>query len=132
MDRKLLKDAEDLFSVVDKLMASNQLHSYCKNIHFFVKEANVYIDAEAPWSLKKTDPERMKVVLWVVLESVRRVAIMLQPVMPSAMKSLLDQLRVDESDRTFANLESSELQAMDISKPVAVFPRVETETSGSV
>jgi len=130
-DRKLLKDAEELFSVVDKSVASKQLHNYCKNIHFFVKDANVYIDGEAPWSLKKTDPDRMKVVLWVVLESVRRVAIMLQPVMPTAMKSLLDQLRIGESDRTFANLESSELQAEDITKPVAVFPRVEAETSST-
>ena len=45
-----------------------------------ISEANVYIDAQAPWTLKKTDPERMASVLYTVIETVRRVTLILQPV----------------------------------------------------
>jgi len=129
-DKDLLSAAEKLLVSSEEIMASNQLNRFCNNLHFFTKEANVYIDGEAPWSLKKTDPERMKVVLWVVLESVRRIAILLQPVMPGAMGKLLDQLGVLPEERMFKHLESAPLQANKIEKPQAVFPRIEVPEVG--
>jgi len=85
----------------------------------------VYIDSQEPWHLKKTDTERMKVVLWVVLEAVRRVAILLQPVMPGAMSKLMDQMAIPADQRSFESLDGNTLESREISKPAAVFPRVE-------
>lgn len=31
------------------------------------RDANRYIDFQAPWKLKKTDPGRMQTVLWVLV-----------------------------------------------------------------
>lgn len=33
------------------------------------RNANRYIDFQAPWALKKTDPDRMKTVLWVLVSA---------------------------------------------------------------
>mmetsp|Transcript_21699 Transcript_21699/g.32301 ORF Transcript_21699/g.32301 Transcript_21699/m.32301 type:complete len:600 (+) Transcript_21699:298-2097(+) len=128
-DNKLLESASGLLKMSDDVMRASQLHRYCFNIHLFIKDANAYIDQQAPWSLKKTDPERMRIVLWVVLESVRKAAILLQPVMPSAMNKLLDQLSVSGEKRTFEHIATSPLEANEIAKPVPVFPRIELESA---
>ena len=47
-----------------------------------VAKANRYVDAAAPWALKKTDPVRMAEVLAVLAETIRQIAILTQPVMP--------------------------------------------------
>ena len=46
------------------------------------EEANRYFDANAPWSLVKTDPEKARQVLTSILNIFRAMAIYLQPVLP--------------------------------------------------
>ncbi|WP_439332686.1 hypothetical protein, partial [Serratia marcescens] len=43
---------------------------------------NQYIDAQAPWGLRKTDPERMHAVLGTLLRAIRRLAVTIEPVVP--------------------------------------------------
>ena len=43
---------------------------------------NQYIDAQAPWALRKTDPERMTAVLATLYEAIADLAIAIQPVIP--------------------------------------------------
>ena len=92
-------------------------------------EANKYFDEQAPWGLKKTDPERMATVLYVTVEVVRQVAILVQAFLPESAGKLLDQLKIDVTERDFAHL-GAEHRLADttvIDKPEGVFPRfVET------
>ena len=46
------------------------------------EEANRYFDANAPWALVKTDPEKARQVLTSILNIFRAMAIYLQPVLP--------------------------------------------------
>ena len=55
---------------------------------------NAYIDAQAPWTLKKTDIARMGTVLYVLAETIRCVALLTQPIMPDASARILDLLAV--------------------------------------
>lgn len=94
-----------------------------------VNAANVYIDVEAPWSLKKTDTVRMNTVLYVLCETIRCLAIMIQPIMPESAAKMLDQLKIGEDARTFDNLSSAHaLKAGTvIDQPQGVFPRLVVE-----
>ena len=93
-----------------------------------ISEANVYIDAQAPWTLKKTDPERMASVLYTVIETVRRVTLILQPVMPESTAKLLDLVGQPADKRDFAALEDRLVSGTSLPKPEGVFPRyVEAE-----
>ena len=56
----------------------------------------------SPGGSHKTDPARMRVVLYVTIETLRVAAILLQPVMPASMGKLLDLLGVAPEARTFA------------------------------
>lgn len=90
-----------------------------------VRAANVYVDKQAPWTLRKTDPARMNTVLYVLAETVRHLAILMQPYVPDAMAKLLDQLAVPEDARSFAFLgEAHALKGnIQLPTPTGVFPR---------
>src|SRR3546814_6966442 len=47
---------------------------------------NQYVDEQAPWALRKTDPERMEAVLMTLFRVVRDLAITVRPVTPSAIE----------------------------------------------
>ncbi len=91
----------------------------------FASEANAYIDAQAPWKLKKEDPKRMEAVLYVLLEYIRVIAILLQPVMPNSSSKILDQLCITPEGRGFAALGGSESLSPGaiLLAPEPVFPR---------
>jgi methionyl-tRNA synthetase len=56
----------------------------------------------APWALHKTDPARAATVLYVLAETLRSLAIVIQPFMPDKMGELLDLLAVPAGKRDFA------------------------------
>lgn len=93
--------------------------------------ANEYIDREAPWTLKKTDPERMQAVLYYLAESIRCIALMLQPFTPDAAAKLLDQLAVPADQRMFKHLtpEFALKPGTPLPKPEGVFPRLVAEAA---
>ncbi len=93
--------------------------------------ANRYVDEQAPWALRKSDPARMATVLYVVMECVRYLAVLSQPVMPGAMGRMLDQLGVAPEARNFAALDTALAAGTVLPKPEGVFPRfVEADPAG--
>ena len=91
---------------------------------------NAYIDAAAPWALKKTDFSRMETVLAVLYQCIAQLAVAVVPVMPDAMGRLLDAMGIDESRRTFAAIGSdwyALLAASEfrLAKPEGQFPRLD-------
>jgi methionyl-tRNA synthetase len=88
-----------------------------------VRAANGYIDIQAPWSLKKTDLARMGTVLYVLAETVRRVGLLLQPVMPDSIGRLLDQLAVPADRRDFSHFDQALVGGTVLPPPQGVFPR---------
>src|SRR3954452_14408926 len=50
---------------------------------------NQYVDAQAPWALKKTDTERMGEVLGTIVAAVRVLATAIAPIIPASAEKLL-------------------------------------------
>jgi len=86
---------------------------------------NSYIDKEAPWVQKKTNPELMAAILYYLAEGIRCLAIMLQPFIPDSAGKILDLLAVSELERRFGHLrpEYALKPGVKLPEPVAVFPR---------
>jgi methionyl-tRNA synthetase len=112
-------------ALLDKDMA---FHAALAEIWRVVGDANRYVDAQAPWALRKTDPARMATVLYVVAETVRRLGILVQPYMPDSAGRLLDQIAVPDDARTFAALDRALVSGTPLPKPEGVFPRFVEET----
>ena len=104
-----------------------QIHRALEEIWHLVSDANGYIDAQEPWKLKKEDPERMKTVLYVLAETIRCLAIMVQFVTPEAAAKILDQLQVPADRRNFIDLATALPHGIKIEKPEGVFPRIVEE-----
>lgn len=92
--------------------------------------ANEYINMEAPWKIKDNDARR-DTVLYVLAESIRCIAIMLQPFMPEATSKILDQLASPKDERMFNHLnpEYALKSGIQLPPPQGVFPRIETKTN---
>lgn len=92
---------------------------------------NQYIDHQAPWALRKTDPARMEAVLAVLVQAIRDLAIAIQPVVPTSMAKLLDTLGIAEGERSFAALDDAgwyqrhKDSGFTLSQPSPIFPRLE-------
>jgi methionyl-tRNA synthetase len=129
-DTALLELADNLVWQARDAMYNFALHTVLADIWAVVGEANRYFAVEEPWKLKKTDPARMETVLYVTAEVVRQVAILVQPVTPTAAARLLDLLAVAADARDFGHLGADGRLSPDteLPEPQGVFPRhVEAE-----
>ena len=133
-DRALL-DACDAAMHACIAHASNQgLKAYCETIISVSRLGNRYIDVQAPWALQKAlKLERMQSVLYTLVELLRRLAILLGPVVPDGSKAMLAQLGA--TDPSLQTLESIQSQPIRPGTPVGqarpVFPRLELVTDSA-
>ena len=100
-----------------------EFHDALEEVWKVIRAANGYIDRQAPWALNKTDKARMATVLRVLADTVRVVATMLQPFMPTSMNKMLDQLGVPADQRHFAALGMPVADGTSLPPPQGVFPR---------
>lgn len=124
-DQELLAAADGLLAEARRAIDEQALHRMLTSIWTVIADANRYFAGQEPWALKKSDPQRMATVLWVTAETIRKVSLLVQPVMPNAAAKLLDLLAVPEGARSFASFgESGRLHAgTELPKPSGVFPR---------
>ncbi|MEO8453568.1 MAG: methionine--tRNA ligase [Sphingomicrobium sp.] len=75
---------------------------------------NAYVDAQAPWALRKTDPARMAAVLGTLVVAVRELARAIAPIIPASAGKLLTVIDGGEG-------------GAPIAQPTPLFPRLELE-----
>ena len=123
-DDALLERARGLVRSVRAAMERFALHEALTEIWTVVADANRYIAAAEPWLLRKTDPERMAHILYVTAETIRIVAILVQPFVPDAAARLLDLVGSGEGGRAIADIDASPLvPGTPLPAPSPVFPR---------
>ena len=124
-DEAILASTYGLLAACREAFATQQIHQALNAIWGVLGEANRYFDAEAPWTVRKTDEARFATIMWVTAEVLRNVGILIQPVMPGSAAKLLDLLALDEAARDFAHLgEAGKLTGgVALPAPVGIFPR---------
>jgi methionyl-tRNA synthetase len=119
--------ATELPSHFNNLSFSTGIEAWLRAVY----ACNQYVDEQAPWALKKTDPDRMKVVLQTLFRAIRDLAIGIQPVIPEKAEALLDQLGIPSSERSFEALADGSWfhrlasSGFTIAAPTPLFPRLE-------
>lgn len=122
-DQSLLDSAYGILERIRPEMEKFRIHKALELIWNVVGEADRYIDTQAPWTLRKTDTDRMKTVLYVTAETVRAITIAAQPFMPDACAKLLDLMAVDADKRAFSAEPAALVPGTALPKPEGVFPR---------
>jgi methionyl-tRNA synthetase len=122
-DAALIAAADALPGLARAAMDRQTFHEALEDIWKVIRAANGYIDRQAPWALNKTDKARMAAVLRVLVDTMRTIATLLQPFMPTSMANMLEQLGVPEHARTIAALGAPLADGIHLPPPRGVFPR---------
>ncbi len=131
-DKALLTVVQD--ACLDSLPSAFKNLAFSVGIEAWLRAVfacNQYVDEQAPWALRKTDPERMAAVLQTLVLAIRDLAVAIQPVIPGKAAAVLDQLGVPENARSYADLadqswyDARVASGKPIDKPVPIFPRLE-------
>jgi methionyl-tRNA synthetase len=122
-DAALLQAAAALPDLMRTHIDRQTFHDGLEEAWKVIRAANGYIDRQAPWALNKTDKARMGEVLRTLVDTIRTVATLLQPFMPTAMGRMLDQLGVPPGERAFAALATPLTDGQKLPPPQGVFPR---------
>ncbi len=123
-DLKLINSIRNSLQNYRSLMDEQKFDQFLKNIWLVISDANKYVDNQAPWSLKKNDFQRMEVVLYTLIETIRQISIMLQPFIPNTSKSILDHIQIPLDLRDIKSIELFFGGGIKISTPKPLFPRV--------
>ncbi len=129
LDEDLKSTALNTVSKVDKLMDTFRVSDALNEILNLARRSNKYIDETTPWVLAKSEENRSRLatVLYNLLESIRYIAILIQPFMPDTSKAILEQLNTNvtgyDSLENFGGLQVGG----SVNKSVALFQRIDAE-----
>ena len=91
-DERVLADSRAAFDAVGHHLERSQFKAALQEAMRTVSEANKYISDQAPWVLRKTDPERMATVLNVALQLVQDANTLLTPFLPESANKVYAML----------------------------------------
>ena len=113
IDSNLISYASMLKSLVDKKMDSLKVNEALEDIFELLKRANKYIDETTPWILAKdeTKQERLKTVIYNLLECIRISAVLLQAFIPETSEKIFEMINTKQTTfdslNEFGNLEEN-------------------------
>ena len=97
-DTKLLKNIKDDIPKLINLINKQNLNEYIKMVVNYSFDANKYFNDSEPWSLKKKNPERMNTILNTIVEQIKNISILLNPIVPISTKKVLDTINICNKD----------------------------------
>jgi len=132
VDAELLAMAAALRGRYEAEMEKFQLHNGLAEVFKVIQRANKYIDETAPWVLARDEAkrDRLAAVLYNLLETVRICAVLLQPFMPDACKTIFARIGAAAEGTTWDSAAAWGVLAdgLTVTKGEAIFPRIDAET----
>ena len=100
VDEELKECALNTVKKVEEHFAQFKIADATDDIINLAKRSNKYIDETMPWALAKDESkqERLGTVLYNLLESIRFLAILLQPIIPATSEKIFEQIGTDIKD----------------------------------
>ncbi|MFC3705929.1 methionine--tRNA ligase [Devosia honganensis] len=126
-DEGLIAEVGQALEAAQKAMDQQLVHEATGALIGALSSANNYFAGQEPWALKKTDPARMANVLYVTVDTVRRLAIPMLAFVPASAARLLDQLGIPVERRTLADAGKVNglASGAELPAPQGVFARLE-------
>ena len=88
-DKQLLNNLKNNVPKLINLMNNQELNEYIKIVVSFSFDANKYFNDSEPWAVKKKDPDRMKTILFTIVQQIKNISILLNPIIPDATNKVL-------------------------------------------
>ncbi len=106
-----------------------------QNINFYINfivnslfEANKYFNDQEPWK-KKDDQKRLNTIVYTSLEMIRKISILLYPIIPNSIEKALKIFNLKSSDIIFDSIGKNDFlkEGADISKIDILFKKIEKQ-----
>ena len=102
-DKKILNNYSENINNLRKHIDEQKLNNYMDFIVNSLFEANKYFNDQEPWK-KKNDKKRLNSIVYTSLELIRKVSIMLYPIIPSSSIKALTIFNIKEKDVLFDSI----------------------------
>ncbi|MEM0200370.1 MAG: methionine--tRNA ligase [Saccharolobus sp.] len=94
-DKKLIQLIESTPKAMSELFEKGKLKAGTEELLKLVREGNAYLNLKAPWNLYKANKiMELSNTLYITINSVRSIAIMLYPLMPTHSKKIYEMLNL--------------------------------------
>jgi len=108
LDNKLLNDLKKNIPNLIELINKQNLNEFLKIVVGYSFDANKYFNDSEPWSVKKSDPDRMRAILYTICTQIKNISILLNPIIPLATDKVLETMNVRKENRTISKIDNLE------------------------
>ncbi len=120
-----LPNYEEILKQIEHHLFKYEFNNILSIILGLASRANSYIDQSAPWKLRKTNPKLMNAVIYKLLEYIRIIGILLQPIIPNSANAILNQLQILTEERNIKYFTNTIKPGVLLPAPTAIFPKFE-------
>ena len=99
-DKNILDNFSNNIKTLRSYIDDQKLNSYVDFIVNVLFDANKYFNDQEPWN-KKNDKKRLNTIIYTSLELIRKISIMLYPIIPSSSIKSLGVFNIKEKDILF-------------------------------
>jgi len=106
-DLKILNDFKENLENIEKEINEQNINYYVEYVVNQLFKANKYFNDQAPWT-KKDDSLRLNTIVFVSLELIRKISILLYPIIPNTSLRVLNIFSIKEKDIKFDSISNNE------------------------
>ena len=106
-DLEILNDFKNNIKNIEKQINDQNINYYVEYVVNQLFKANKYFNDQAPWT-KKDDSLRLNTIVFVSLELIRKISILLYPIIPNTSLKVLNIFSIKEKDIKFDTISNNE------------------------
>ncbi len=116
-DLNLLNRFKENHGKIENAINKQDINFYINFLMETLFAANKYFNDQEPWN-KKNDLDRLNTIIYVSLELIRKISILMYPIIPETSLKVLKIFNIEEKDVNFNSLLNNEVlkQGMKINK----------------
>ena len=124
-DLYLLNFPEKIYEINHEKVNDFQFNIFLENIWKIIRSANSFVDNNEPWNLyKNKNIKRLNNVLYVLVNTIYKTTILLQPFLPESSKKIFHLLKQKE-EIFFSDIKKNIEEGLKLDSPSPIFPRFE-------
>lgn len=126
-DRQTLDEFKDVKAKVEELLDAFKFRDAQKEAMNLARIGNKYIADSEPWKVVKTDPERVKTVIYISLQLTANLAIAFEPFLPFSSEKLRKMLNMESFEWNRLGRTDLLVPGHQLAKPELLFEKIEDD-----
>lgn len=126
-DKQTLDEFKDVKQKVEALLDNFKFRDAQKEAMNLARIGNKYIADAEPWKLIKTDPERVKTIIYISLQLTANLAIAFEPFLPFSSKKLREMINMEEFKWDELGATNLLPAGKQLAKPSLLFEKIEDD-----